>query len=76
MHVVVINPFTAGIEVAKVFDTHETSEELEEFIAEGIPEGYIVAAACDDDCVTELSTKGQLWFDSMGSRLIWTLGYR
>ena len=45
-------------------------------IDNGIPEGYIVIAACKDECVTKMSIKTKLWFGSMGSSLIWELGYR
>ena len=62
--------------MSRIFDTYKTSVEFDEFIANFIPEGYIIVAACKDDCVTSLSTKGKQWFASMGSLEIWKLAYR
>ena len=46
------------------------------FIYNAIPKGFIVIAACMDDCVTQLSNKSKCWFADMGSQEIWNLGYR
>lgn len=73
---VVINSSNGDFEVAKVFDTYKTSEELDQFIHGAAAEGDIVIAACKDDCVTNLSEKGKQWFADMGSTEIWDLGYR
>ena len=52
LHIAVIDPGTGKPKVAKSFDTYDSSASLEEFIAsEKIPNGFIVAAACRDDCV-------------------------
>ena len=75
MHIVIINTI-GNVESAKVFDTHTTSLRLNEFVSTGVPEGYIVVAACNDDCVTQMSHKGKIFFANMGSKSIWELGYK
>lgn len=52
LHVVVINPSSGQVESANVYDTSNTSDEMEKFIdsSDSLP-GHIVAAACMDDCV-------------------------
>ena len=51
-----------------VFDTHESSEEMEKFIEkDDIPHGQIIVAACKDDCVSEFSEKCKKWFVDLGS---------
>ena len=59
-----------------MFDTYKSSVLFDKFIKRTIPEGYIVIAACKDDCVTELSEEGKKWFEDMGSKLIRDLTYR
>ena len=59
LHIVVINPSNGKVEMAKVFDTYKTSNAFDNFIDERIPHGYVVIAACKDDCVTKLSRKGK-----------------
>ena len=76
LHLAVINPKTGKVETAKVFDTYKSSAELDKFITEEIPEGHIVAAACQDECHTNLSQSAKLWFEDMGSKEIWNLDYR
>ena len=66
----IINPANGTVEFAKVFDTYKHSNSFDDFIFKGIPEGYIVAAACKDECVTQLSLTGKLWFETMGSEEI------
>lgn len=67
MHVVVINPNDGNIVVAKSFDTYKTSAGFDAFVKVSIPKGYIVAAACKDDCITTLSYYGKYFFDKLGS---------
>ena len=68
LHIVVVNPSNGRVELAQVFDTHRTSQQLEAALLDaGIQDGSIVAAACQDDCVTQLSVKARSWFESMGS---------
>lgn len=77
LHIVVVNPKDANVEVSKVFDTYMSSDKLEEFIdKQRYPDGYIVVAACKDDCVKNLSKKCKMWFGKMGSTEIWDLCYR
>ena len=78
LHVVVISPSdNYDVIAAKVFDTYRTSEGFEEFIGrETIPDGYIVVAACKDECSVQLSLKAKLWFAEMGSKEVLELGYR
>ena len=79
LHIVVINPKTAKIEFAKVFDTFKGSTEFDSFIANDqgkIKPGSIIAAACKDDCARNLSDYGKAWFVNMGSMEILKLKYR
>lgn len=55
LHIVVMNSQDGLVETAKVFDTYESSTLFEEFIETAIPDGHIVIAACQDECVTQLS---------------------
>ena len=41
-----------------------------------IPVGYIVVAACMDDCAANLSHTARQWFADMGSKEIENLRYR
>ena len=50
LHVVIFNPFEGLIESAKVFDTYKRSAAFDDFIGAQIPQGYIVVAACMDEC--------------------------
>ena len=59
-----------------MFDTYKTSIRLDHFIAQDIPAGFIVVAACKDDCATRLSERAKGWFADMGSKEIWKLEYR
>ena len=70
LHVVVVNGSSGKIEFAKVFDTYKTSSAFDEFTDNPIPEGYIVIAACQDECTASLSEKGRQWFRNMGSKSI------
>ena len=76
LHIVVIDVDTGRVETAKVFDTYESSEGIDAFIDGGVPEGHIVVAACKDECTTKLSMKAKEWFDKLGCREFWALGYR
>lgn len=74
LHIVLINPSTGKVEMAKVFDTYKSSDELDTWIDKGtIPADYIVVAACRDDCVTRLSEMAKTWFTNMGSKQITNL---
>ena len=71
LHVVVINPFNGNVESAQAYDTYETSASLDNFLnTSAIPEGYIIVAACKDDCATNLSVNAKMWFANMGSHEI------
>ena len=72
----VINSFDGSVEAAQVFDTYKTSYKLEEFVGRDWPDGYIVVAASEDDCASQLSLKAKQWFGNMGSLRIWDLKYR
>ena len=71
-----INPFNGRVEHAQVFDTYKTSQDLENFISNEIDNINIVAAACKDDCVSNLSDRCKMWFAEMGSEEIWNLEFR
>ena len=50
LHIVTINPDDGKVAEAKVFDTYKSSYTFDEFTTHEVPEGYIVVAACMDDC--------------------------
>lgn len=70
LHIVLINPSNGKIDKAKIFDTYTTSIHFDAFTRLDFPDGYIVVAACKDDCVSNLSENGKQWFESMGSTQI------
>ena len=71
------NPENGKLDTARAFDTHESSKGFEEFISKcEIPDGYMVVAACQDDCATKLSFKSKDWFRQLGSSEIYNLKYR
>lgn len=76
LHIVIINPANGEVALAKVFDTYKYSKAFDDFIAGGIPELYIVIAACKDDCTKNLSWNGRKWFQGLGSKEIMNLQYR
>ena len=76
LHIVVINPSTGKVESANIFDTYKSSFGLDAFIGKGVPDGYIVCAACKDECTMKLSHNCKKWFASMGSREIFNVRYR
>ena len=63
MHIVVINPKNGKVVTAQVYDTYRKYEnrsstemsKFDNFVSENIPDNYIVAAACKDDCAENLS---------------------
>ena len=55
LHIVLINSEDGKVEMAKVFDTYQSSDEIARFITDDIPEGTIVAAACQDDCISKMA---------------------
>ena len=78
MHIVIINPKWGNIEWARVFDTYKSCDELDKFL-DIIPKtekDYIVCVACKDDCITSLSEKALEWFHTLGSKLMYDIGYR
>ena len=66
---VVLNPQSGQVQFAKAFDTYQSSAELDKAIGK-IADNSIVIAACQDDCVTNLSQSGKQLFRSMGSQQI------
>ena len=77
LHLAVVDPKTSKAIIKECFDTYSSSTKLEEFIASDlVPDGFIVAAACRDDCVKSLSETTKKWFESMGSDIISDLKYR
>ena len=78
LHIVLINRTNGRIELAKCFDTYESNIDFDDFVEEHspVPDGYIVVAACKDDCATNLSMEGRQWLSNLGSTEIWDLGYR
>lgn len=76
LHIAIINPLSGDIKSAEVFDTYKSSERLDYFLTLGVPECYIVAAACKDDCSKGLSQYAKNWFRSMGAEEIQRVEYR
>lgn len=76
LHIVIINPGNGKVMFAKVFDTYKRSDTFDAFVAKGVPDGYIVVAACKDECTRNLSTDAKSWFAKMGSKEIFSLSYR
>lgn len=77
LHIVVLNPYNGEIVFKKVFDTYTTSALFDDFIdGDTIKPGFIVAAACKDECVKGLSNKARKWFADMGSKEIYKVKYR
>ena len=59
LHIVVINPSNGRVSETKVFDTYKTCKDFDEFVEVPIPSGFIIIAACKDDCSKQLSEKGK-----------------
>lgn len=62
LHIVIINPKNGKIELASVFDTYESSDVLDGFIGKAKMDGFIIVAACKDECVRHLSFAVKKWF--------------
>ena len=75
VHIVVINPLTGKVRNAKVFDTYKSSEEWNNFILT-VPQGYVVAVACKDECSKSWNWGGKKFLVHMGAIEIWYLQYR
>ena len=71
LHVVLINNTNGIVEAAKSFDTYEHSRVINAFITNDIPDGWIVCAACKDECIMNLSKKAKDWLVKMGSKEIY-----
>lgn len=67
LHIAVINPTTGAVELAQIFDTARTSEQLETWIKKELRDGDIIAAACKEDCFRGMSKIIKQWFISLGS---------
>ena len=79
LHIIVISPTDGHVISAKVFDTHVSSKRFDEFVnyeIDHFPDGCIIAAACKDECVFNLSNTGKKFFERMGSKHIWKVRYR
>ena len=55
LHIVVINSLDGKVEMTKVFDTYKSSEGFNKYLTHDIPDGYIIIAACSDECISNLS---------------------
>ena len=72
-----MNPISGFVEWTGVFDTYKSSEAFEWFIENSdIADGYIIIAACKDDCSNNLSLLSRQWFKTMGSTEIENIGFR
>ena len=77
LQLAVIDPQDGHVVYSFCFDTYKSSENLDTFISEAkIPAGYIVAAACKDDCTKALSQKAKAWLSELGSKEIGNVEYR
>ena len=62
LHVLVISP-NGLIETTRIFDTYKCSRNLELFIKKFVlPDGYIIAVGCRNECVSNLSLECMEWF--------------
>ena len=59
LHIVVFNVFMGIVDLAIVFDTYKTSDQLDDFIMSDIPDGSIIIAACMDECFTHMSDEAK-----------------
>lgn len=75
LHIVVITPADGRVVLARAFDTAKSSESLEEFVSNEMPSDFIVVAACQGECVAQLSQKIKHWFSFMGSQEIWKISH-
>ena len=74
-----ISPANGEVCWAVVFDTYKSSDGLNEFILnelKSVPDGYIVIAACKDECSTNMSVHARILFTDMGSQEIWKIERR
>lgn len=77
LHIVIIDPSNYKLVAAKIFDTYKSSNAFEEFISgDHLREGFVVVAACKDECTANLSPVVKKWFTDMGSTKIEDLRYR
>ena len=70
LHIVIINASNGLVELSQVFDTYKSYRKFDTFTSNDIPSGYIIVAACRDECVKNLSKKGKDWFKKHGSKEI------
>ena len=77
LQIVIIDQDTHQVKLAKVFDTYESAAAFDDFIRGDLEKGSIVAAACQDDCVSHLSQDAKNWFVyGMGSKEVTEIQYR
>lgn len=76
LHIVIFNPVSGMVQWAKAYDTYKSVQAFDEFIDNPIPAGYIIIAACMDECATNLSKQAKFWFSNMGSKEIADIEYR
>ena len=76
LHIVILTPDVGDVIFAGAFDTYKSSAELDAFVKQDVTEGFIVVAACMDDCSTQLSPQAKQWFEKLGSKEISQLEYR
>ena len=84
LHIACINPEDGHVEWALAFDTYKGMDHMDAFLGETIDKksglyiknGWVIAAACKDECTKSLHTRAKIWFTCMGSAEIQSLTYR
>ena len=76
LHILTLDPVNGAIKEKRVFDTYDDGDLFDEFLATKLDYGDIVAVACKDECISELTDKAKKWFENLGSNEIWYLAYR
>jgi hypothetical protein len=66
--IAIINPDTFAVEATEIFDTHASSTGMQNWINQDkVPDGYLVAIGCIDECMNKLTSSVKQWFKDMGS---------
>ena len=67
LSIVVFHPSNGKVLVAQVFLIGSNLDLFDTFIERDLPDGSIVAAACNNECIMNLSERAKQWFLSIGS---------
>ena len=69
----IVNPNNGKVASAKAYDGFETYDEMDKQIDvwKAIPEGHIIIAACNDECMIMKHMDARQFFADQGSSEIW-----